>query len=77
MRINRGKCSLNGINCDVEKHRRWSDMVRCELEDLPSFYLGLPLGSNHKLIALWDLVVDKVRRRLAPWKKGLFGEVDT
>lgn len=39
---------------------------------LPSSYLGLPFGSNSKVVALWDLVVDEERRRLASWKKGFF-----
>lgn len=35
---------------------------------LLSTYLGLPLGATHKSIAIWDVVEERMRRRLALWK---------
>lgn len=49
-------------------------MVGCEVRGLPSSYLGLPLGSNPKVVAFLDLIMDKVRKRLASWKKGFFSK---
>lgn len=40
LRINRGKCSVMGINCDEEKLKRWSKLVGSEIGGLPSSYLG-------------------------------------
>ncbi|RVW63345.1 hypothetical protein CK203_058268 [Vitis vinifera] len=41
----------------------------CKVGALPSVYLGLPLGANHKTTAMWDGVEVRMRRRLALWKR--------
>lgn len=32
-------------------------------------YLGLPLGGNPRAVSSWNMVVEKVERRLEGWKK--------
>ena len=41
----------------------------CKVGTLPSVYLGLPLGAHHKAISMWDGVEERMRRRLALWKR--------
>ncbi|KAL6349294.1 hypothetical protein AAG906_033950 [Vitis piasezkii] len=41
----------------------------CKVGALPSSYLGLPLGVAHKLVAVWDGVEERFRKRLAMWKR--------
>ncbi|KAL6340700.1 hypothetical protein AAG906_014390 [Vitis piasezkii] len=41
----------------------------CRVGSLPSHYLGLPLGAPNKASSVWDGVEEKVRRRLARWKR--------
>ncbi|RVW32661.1 Transposon TX1 uncharacterized 149 kDa protein [Vitis vinifera] len=41
----------------------------CKVGSLPSTYLGLPLGALHKLVAVWDGVEERMRKRLALWKR--------
>ncbi|KAL6342854.1 hypothetical protein AAG906_016873 [Vitis piasezkii] len=36
---------------------------------LPSTYLGLSLGAPHKSMAVWDGVEERIRKRLALWKR--------
>ena len=36
---------------------------------LPTSYLGIPLGTNHKSVAIWDGVEERFRKRLAMWKR--------
>ena len=36
---------------------------------LPSTYLGLPLGAPHKSMVVWDGVEERMRKRLALWKR--------
>ena len=36
---------------------------------LPTYYLGLPLGVNHKSVAAWDGVEERYRKRLSHWKR--------
>lgn len=31
-------------------------------------YLGLPLGSSFKSVAVWDSIVERFQKRLAGWK---------
>ncbi|RVX14665.1 Transposon TX1 uncharacterized 149 kDa protein [Vitis vinifera] len=41
----------------------------CRLGALPTVYLGLPLGAHHKTSSSWDGVEERMRRRLAQWKR--------
>ena len=36
---------------------------------LPSTYLGFSLGAPHKSMAVWDGVEERIRKRLALWKR--------
>ena len=36
---------------------------------LPTTYLGLHLGANHKVESVWDVVEKRFRQRLALWKR--------
>ena len=36
---------------------------------LPSTYLGLPLVAPHKSVVVWDGVEERMRKRLALWKR--------
>ena len=41
----------------------------CRVGGLPFCYLGLPLGAFFKLEAVWDVVEEWFRKRLAMWKR--------
>ena len=41
----------------------------CRVGSMPSVYLGLPLGAPNKATSMWDGVEERVRRRLALWKR--------
>ena len=41
----------------------------CKVGALPSTYLGLPLGALHKSVVVWDGVKERIRKRLALWKR--------
>ena len=43
--------------------------ARCKVGVLPTTYLGLPLGANHKVESVWDVVEERFRKRLALWKR--------
>ncbi|KAA0052767.1 hypothetical protein E5676_scaffold1856G00150 [Cucumis melo var. makuwa] len=50
------------------------DGWRCLIVRLvPSLcYLGIPLRDNPRAASFWDLVCEKIRKRLLGWKKGFF-----
>ncbi|RVW69295.1 hypothetical protein CK203_061342 [Vitis vinifera] len=41
----------------------------CKVGSLPSTYLGLPLGASHKSVKVWDKVEERMRKKLALWKR--------
>ena len=41
----------------------------CKVGALPSCYLGLPLEAHHNSVAVWDVVEERFRKRLASWKR--------
>lgn len=41
----------------------------CQVDHLPTTNLGLPLGDFHKSHIVWDHVDEKLRKRLALWKR--------
>ena len=41
----------------------------CRVGDFLVKYLGLPLGAHHKALSMWDGVEERMRRRLALWKR--------
>lgn len=65
-----------GINFDQGKLHKWAS-VGCDVSSLPTNYLGLRLGGNQRAVSLWDLVCEKIRKRLASWKTGFFSKGGT
>ncbi|RVW82606.1 putative ribonuclease H protein [Vitis vinifera] len=40
----------------------------CKVGNLPTTYLGLPLGAPHNSCRVWDVVKERFKRKLATWK---------
>ncbi|RVW93099.1 Trafficking protein particle complex II-specific subunit 130-like [Vitis vinifera] len=68
LRINLAKSELIPIG-EVEEIEEMAVELGCKVGALPSVYLGLPLGAHHKAISMWDGVEERMRRRLALWKR--------
>ncbi|KAK3231065.1 hypothetical protein Dsin_002946 [Dipteronia sinensis] len=47
----------------------WASVLKCKAETLPISYLGLPLGSWPSSKAMWTPVIERIDKRLAPWKR--------
>ncbi|EOY00968.1 Uncharacterized protein TCM_010873 [Theobroma cacao] len=62
------KSHLIGIGINQMLVGRWAEKIMCKVGYLPTTYLGLPLGAKHNSTRFWDLVFEKVRRKLAGWK---------
>ncbi|RVX01885.1 Transposon TX1 uncharacterized 149 kDa protein [Vitis vinifera] len=43
--------------------------IGCKVGQLPTVYLGLPLGAPNRASYVWDGVEEKMRRKLALWKR--------
>ena len=44
-------------------------MLDCKVFDWSILYLGLPLVGNSKACGFWDLLIERLSRRLDGWKK--------
>ena len=68
LRINLAKNEIILIG-EMEEVDEMAVELGCKVGQLHAIYLGLPLGAPNKAISGWDGVEEKVRRRLAIWKK--------
>ncbi|KAL6327375.1 hypothetical protein AAG906_018977 [Vitis piasezkii] len=68
LRINLDKSEILPVG-RVENLELLALEVGCKVGRLPTSYLGIPLGANHKSVAVWDGVEERFRKRLAKWKR--------
>ena len=67
LRINLNKSEILPVG-SVDNVQDLAVELGCGIGSLPSSYLGLPLGANHKALGVWDTMEDRFRKRLASWK---------
>ena len=46
----------------------FADVLNCKRMSLPFTYLGIEVGASPKKSATWSKVIEKIQRRLTPWK---------
>ena len=68
LRINLAKSELIPIG-EIDNIAEMAVELGCRVGSLPVKYLGLPLGARHKALSMWDGVEERMRRRLALWKR--------
>ncbi|KAJ9692984.1 hypothetical protein PVL29_011901 [Vitis rotundifolia] len=68
LRINLAKSALIPVG-EVVEVEEMAVELGCKVGSLPTVYLGLPLGAHHKATSMWDGVEERMRRRLAQWKR--------
>lgn len=42
-------------------------ILGCRVEKLSTTYIGMPLGSSHKALEIWDGILEKTERKLSRW----------
>ena len=68
LRINLDKSEIIPVG-EVEEMEEMAAELGCRVGSMPFVYLGLPLGAPNKATSVWDGVEERVRRRLALWKR--------
>ncbi|RVW55480.1 LINE-1 reverse transcriptase-like [Vitis vinifera] len=68
LRINLAKSEIIPVG-EVVEVEELAVELGCRVGTLPSQYLGLPLGAPNRAPYIWDGVEERVRRRLALWKR--------
>ncbi|XP_041002875.1 uncharacterized protein LOC121248468 [Juglans microcarpa x Juglans regia] len=64
LKVNLDKSKMVPIG-GVQRLRQLANTLGCKTASLPMTYLGLPLGSVSRVTPIWDIVIEKVERRLA------------
>ncbi|RVW77375.1 LINE-1 retrotransposable element ORF2 protein [Vitis vinifera] len=68
LRINLAKSEIIPVG-EVVEMEELAVELGCRVGSLPSQYLGLPLGAPNRAPYMWDEVEERVRRRIALWKR--------
>ncbi|GKU94430.1 hypothetical protein SLEP1_g7926 [Rubroshorea leprosula] len=57
-----------GVEVEDDWKERMAYKLCCKEEEFPFKYLGIPIGGNHRKLAMWQPLVDSFKRKLASWK---------
>ncbi|RVW43838.1 hypothetical protein CK203_074112 [Vitis vinifera] len=68
LKINLDKSKVIPVG-GVEGVMEMAAEIGCRVGQLPTVYLGLPLGAPNRASSAWDGVEERMRRRLALWKR--------
>ncbi|GKV28743.1 hypothetical protein SLEP1_g37755 [Rubroshorea leprosula] len=68
LKINFGKSQLMGIGVEDNWRNKMACRLCCKEGEFPFKYLGIPIGGNHKRVAMWKPMVDSFRKKLSTWK---------
>lgn len=74
LKINSSKCTIFYINFEHAKLQRWMEVFDREVGSFSSLYLRLPYGGNLRDVSFWYPICEKIRKRLAVWKKRFFSK---
>lgn len=71
--VNRAKSSIFFLNTPEHRQFKLAQILGCQIEPLPSTYLGLPLCSK-PLESFWISLVEKFNKKLSGWKGALLSQ---
>lgn len=62
--VNWRKSSIFPVK-EVQQIKAFASISKCNIEELPTIYLGMPLGSKHKAVEIWDDIIERSEKKLA------------
>lgn len=69
LRINYHKSVISGIGVQDDLLAAIAGRLNCKCQKRPFKYLGMPLGANPGRLKTWKPIVDRVKVKLASWKR--------
>ena len=66
--VNYQKSGLLVLGKEESWTQRVAKMLECTTIQLPFTYLGIPLGANMRKASSWQIIIDKVQRKLSSWR---------
>lgn len=67
LHVNWEKSHIFPIN-QVGNLQELAGVLGCQLDSLPTKYLGLPLGAKNKELEVWNGVLERCEKKLSRWK---------
>ena len=74
LQINYEKLAIISLNCHEDWVHWMSSDLNCSVLSLPVKYLGIPLGANPKTVETWQLIINKIRKKLSSWKVNMLSK---
>ncbi|XP_026459317.1 uncharacterized protein LOC113359977 [Papaver somniferum] len=71
LKVNFTKSSVITIGAD-HSVAAIAEILKCKIEVLPLKYLGMAMGAASRSYNIWDSVIEKFQKKLAPWKRKFF-----
>ena len=68
LKVNVAKSEMVPIG-EVNNVNALAEILGCRVGVLPMTYLGMLLGASYKSPYIWNLILEKIERKLAGWKK--------
>ena len=62
--VNMDKSILYGVGIQQEELKAMSFILGCNYGNLPSTFLGIPIGKNMKRIDAWNPLVEKFKKKI-------------
>ena len=67
LKVNVGKSEIVLVG-KVNNLDALANILQCRVSSLPMKYLGMPLGTSFKTISIWNLILEKMEKKLSGWK---------
>lgn len=74
-KINLQKTNLFVLNSQKAKKSKLARIIGCKSSKLPSVYLGMPFFEGRIKASYWEILINKIQRRLAGWKSKILSYV--
>ena len=68
LKVNVTKSEMVPIG-EVNNVHALTEILGCRVGALPMTYLGMLLGAFHKSPSIWNLILERIERKLVSWKK--------
>ena len=54
---------------EVSNIQTLANILQCKVNCLPMIYLGMPLGTLYKIASIWNLILERMEKKLSSWKQ--------
>ena len=68
LKVNVGKSEIVLIG-KVSNIQSLASILQCRVVSLPMTYLGMPLGTSYKTASIWNLILERMEKKLSCWKR--------